>query len=415
MPITFQQRLLPCGLTVIAETDPDANTAAAGFFVKTGARDEAKELMGVSHFLEHMMFKGTGDMTAEELNRRFDQMGARNNAYTSAELTCFHAQVLPERLPEALDLLARMMRPALRDADFQTERGVILEEIAMYKDNPFWVLYEAALEQYYGPHPMSHRVLGTTESISALQRDQMAGYFDQRYSADNTVVALAGALDFDASCTRIQELCAAWKCTGARRDPHQPKPFTGRVELTDSKVTRGYYLALSPAPAIDDPRRYAAALLAQLLGASDNSRLHWALIETGLAEEAQAAYDAHDGVGDYFVFASGDPDRLDEIEAVIARETAALLPAITADDVERIRTKIRTAATISGERPNDRMQRLGRMWTYLGKYAPLEEELDRLAKVTLDELHAVAADFPLTPVTTGRLAPPVAAMPAAAG
>src|SRR5690606_38952834 len=140
---TFQHATLPNGLTVIAEVDPEAHTAAAGFFVKTGARDEASPLMGVSHFLEHMMFKGTDQRSAEELNRQFDLIGARNNAYTTSELTCFYASVLPERLlgaGGAVDLLADMMRPALREEDFDTEKKVILEEIAMYEDNPFWVL-----------------------------------------------------------------------------------------------------------------------------------------------------------------------------------------------------------------------------------------------------------------------------------
>src|SRR5882724_3919279 len=130
--ISFQQHRLPNGLTIIAEVDPAAHSAAAGFFVKTGARDEATPVMGVSHFLEHMMFKGTEDLTAEELNRRFDEIGARNNAFTSNEMTCFHAHVLPEYLGQGLDLLGRMMRPALKPTDFDTEKGVILEEIAMY-------------------------------------------------------------------------------------------------------------------------------------------------------------------------------------------------------------------------------------------------------------------------------------------
>ena len=161
MPVTFQERVAPNGLRIIAEVDPGAHSAAAGFFVKTGARDESSDLMGVSHFLEHMMFKGTEEISADDLNRRFDEIGARNNAYTSHELTCFYAHVLPERLPEANDLLARMMRPALRQEDFDREKNVILEEIAMYKDEPYWVLFEHAMEKHYGSHALGHRVLGT--------------------------------------------------------------------------------------------------------------------------------------------------------------------------------------------------------------------------------------------------------------
>jgi predicted Zn-dependent peptidase len=405
MPVKFQSRRLANGLTIIAEADPTSHTMASGFFVKTGARDEPTPVMGVSHFLEHMMFKGCEGLSADELNRAFDRVGARNNAYTSNEMTCFYAQALPEHRARIVDLLGRMLRPALREEDFATEKGVILEEIAMYKDNPFWLLYEAAVERHFGAHPLSHRVLGTTESITALTRDQMADYFARRYSADNTTVALAGQVDFDAACDQIESLCAAWPSTSPTRDASRPTLAGGDFRMTDAKVQRGYLLALCDAPSSSDPRRYAAAMLAQVLGAADNSRFHWALIEPGLAEEAQASYDPHDGFGEFFVFASGDPENMDEIWSVIRRELDALIGSVTQDDLTRLVNKIATAATVGGERPGDRMQRLGRQWTYLGEYSSLEDELAKIQAVTLDDLHAVHEAFPFTPVTVGRLGP----------
>lgn len=405
MPVTFKHHRLSNGLTIVGEVDPAAHTSAAGFFVKTGARDEAPALMGVSHFLEHMMFKGTETLSADELNRAFDAIGARNNAYTSNEMTCFYAQALPEHMPRIVELLGTMMRPALRDADFTMERGVILEEIAMYKDNPFWVLYESCVEKHFGAHPLSHRVLGTTETITALARDEMAGYFDKRYAADNTVVSLAGRVDFEATCKQIEGLCAAWPATGPTRDASRPTLVGGEFAITDPKLERGYLLALCDGPSSSDPRRYAAALLAQVLGAADNSRFHWALIEPGLADEAQASFDPHDGFGEFFVFASGDPENLDEIWEVIQRELVNLIASITQDDLARLVNKIATAATVGGERPGDRMQRLGRQWTYLGEYASLEEELKKIQAVTLDDLRAIHKAYPFTPVTVGRLGP----------
>jgi predicted Zn-dependent peptidase len=402
---SFKHHRLPNGLTIIAEVDPEAHTAAAGFFVKTGARDESTELMGVSHFLEHMMFKGTEDISAEELNRRFDEIGARNNAFTSNEMTCFYAHVLPEYLEPCVDLLGRMMRPALRQADFDTEKGVILEEIAMYKDIPFWVLYEATIEKHFGAHPLSHRVLGTEESIRALQRDQMMAYFENRYSADNTIVALAGKLDFDKVCAQIEKLCGAWKSTQVGRDNSPPPIAGGSFEITSEKVNRAYMLGLCPAPAMEDTRRHAAALLAQVLGAPDNSRFHWSLIEPGLAEEAQASYDPHDGFGEFFVFASGDPARADEIWATLNRQLDELAGSLTQADLDRLLNKLATGATLGGERPHDRMHRLGRQWTYLGRYTTLDEELDKIRSVTLDDLRATAEAFPIRPVTVGRLMP----------
>ena len=405
MPVTFQQHRLSNGLTIIAETDPAAHTTAAGFFVKTGARDEAAPVMGVSHFLEHMMFKGTDDISAEELNRRFDDLGARNNAFTSAEMTCFYASVLPERFDEMVSLLAKMMRPALRQADFDTEKGVILEEIAMYKDNPFWVLYEAAIERHFGAHPLSQRVLGTTETITALARGQMMDYFRARYSADNTTLAVAGRVDFANLVALAERMCGTWERTGARRDSNRPRPVGGEFTIEDEKVSRAYILGLADAPAIEDERRYAAGMLAQVLGSPDNSLLHWALIETGLAEEAQAAFDAHDGVGHYFIYASADPARIDDVWAQVQTQVDRLIDAVTPDDLERLRDKAATALTVGGERPGDRMHRLGRLWTTTAQYRPLEAELERIKKVTLDDLRAVAAAYPIKPVTVGKLVP----------
>ncbi len=405
MPAIFERAVLPNGLTIIAECDPESHSAACGFFVKTGARDEATPLMGVSHFLEHMMFKGTEAISAEELNRRFDEMGARNNAFTSHEMTCFYAQVIPEELGPATELLAEMLRPALRQDDFDREKSVILEEIAMYKDEPNWVLFEAATEKHFGAHTLGHRVLGTDDTIKAMTRDQMREYFDRRYAADNTVVALAGRVDFGSAVAQIETLTRAWRPTRVGRDAARPRVGGGSFVQRDPKITRAYLMGLSDAPAAGDDRRYAAMLLSLLLGAPDNSRLHWALIEPGIAEEASAGYEPHDGCGEFYVFASGDPARADEIWATILREIEGLVATATDADLERLRNKLATSVTLGAERPLDRMQRLGKLWTYLGRYTTLDEELARINAVTLADLAAVAAAFPLAPVTVGRMVP----------
>jgi len=405
MPVTFERAELPNGLTIIAETDPDAHTASCGFFVRTGARDEPAAVMGVSHFLEHMMFKGTAKRSADDVNREFDEIGASYNAFTTHEMTAFYANVLPEYLPRATDILADILRPALRIEDFTTEKGVILEEIAMYKDNPFWVLYERTMEEYYAAHPLAHRVLGTPETITALTRDQMKAYFENRYSADNTVVSLAGRVNFPKAVEQIGALCSSWRRTGATRDVTAPRVAEHEFTIHDEKVSRGYLLIVSPAPAATDDRRYAAMMLSRVLGDADNSRLHWALIETGIAEEAAAAFDPRDGCGDMYIYASGDPDRLDEIQRTIDREVDGLVASLSNDDLERLRNKLATAVTLAGERPGGRMQRLGRLWITLGRYQSLEEELDRINAVTLDDLRAVARAFPFRPRTIGKMLP----------
>jgi predicted Zn-dependent peptidase len=405
MPPAFVQHRLSNGLTILAEVDAEAHTAAIGFFVKTGARDEAPAVMGVSHFLEHMMFKGTAARSAADVDRDFDDIGADHNAFTTSEMTAFHAHVLPEHLPRAQEVLCDIMRPALRSEDFDAEKSVILEEIAMYEDHPFWVLYERAMEAFYGRHPLSHRVLGTRESITALTPGQMQGYFQQRYSADNVIVALAGRLDFSDMCERIASHCRSWQATRSARQYPPVQPASAAFTLESARVNREYLLLLAPGPSLQDERRYAAAVLAQVLGDSEGSRLYWALIESGLAEEAQAQHEGRDGTGELLVYLSCSPEDAARVEAMAHDEIDRLLPSLTQDDLDRVKSKIATAATLHGERPSGRMKRLGQIWTYTGGYRSLDDDLRRIQAVTLEEVREVGRAFPFSPRVTARLRP----------
>ncbi|MFG0328417.1 MAG: M16 family metallopeptidase [Phycisphaerales bacterium] len=406
MGIEFKTAELDNGLRVIAEIDPEADTSASGFFVKTGARDETRDLMGVSHFLEHMMFKGTDRRSADELNREFDEIGANYNAFTSHEMTAFWSHTLPEYLPKALDLLADMLRPAIRESDFDTERGVILEEIAMYEDIPFWRLYEATQARFYQDHALGYRVLGTRQTIEAMKREEMLAYFQQRYSADNTTLALSGAIDFDETLHQIADLCAAWERTGVRRSYPEISFGSGDFTIEDAKLNRQYFVLVTPGPAADDERRYAANMLVNALGHHDGSILYWSLVDPGIAEEAEAGFEAKDRTGEMYVYASCPPERADQVEEIIRDRLDRLADLISEDDLERYRNKIATSVTLAGERPAGRMKRLGRVWTTRGEYLPLEVELERIQAVTLEEVRAVLKDYPFEPRLTARLRPP---------
>src|SRR5436305_15106558 len=197
MPLTFHHKQLPNGLAVIAEVNPDSHSTALGLFVKTGSRDESMEVNGVSHFLEHMMFKGSEKYTWEDVNRIFDEMGARYNAFTSQEMTAYYANVLPEFTEPAIEHLSHLLRPAIRTSDFDTEKNVILEEIAMYLDDPGHRVYDKRMELHLGNHSMSMSILGAADSIRKLERNQMAEYFTRRYGPGNMVLSVTGRLAFD--------------------------------------------------------------------------------------------------------------------------------------------------------------------------------------------------------------------------
>jgi len=410
MPVEFRHAELPNGLTVVAEVDPDAHSSAAGFFVRTGARDEAPDVMGVSHFLEHMMFKGTDRRSAEEVDRDFDAIGSVHNAFTTSEMTAFWAHCLPEHLAEATTILADILRPAIRQEDFDAEKQVILEEIAMYRDHPVFSLYERTLEVFYGDHPLAHRVLGTDETVAGMARERMLDYFHQRYSADNTVLALAGRLDFDAFVEQAHALCGGWQRTGAARDVVRPQARRDRFGLHSATVNRHYVLASAPAPSGTDEDRYPAAVLARILGDSEGSRFYWSLIETGRAEDAAAQFDGRDGAGEWIIYATGDPDDAVALEETLRTEIDALASSLEEDDLIRVRSRIATGVSLQGELPAGRMKRLGTMWTVHGAYRSLEEELARIDAVTLDDLHRVLDAWPMTPWVTGTLDPEPAAV-----
>ncbi|NBW86225.1 MAG: insulinase family protein [Planctomycetia bacterium] len=263
-PVAFLRERLDNGLEVIAETTESALSTSVGFFVMTGARDERDDLWGVSHFLEHMVFKGTADLSGDDINRRFDAMGASANAFTGEEDTVYYAAVLPRQQHEAVDLLARMMRPALREEDFTTEKLVILEEIRMYDDQPPFGADDRCRASFFGRHPLGRSVLGSTESIRALPVEAMRDYHRRRYGPGTVVLAASGAVDFPALVESARRLCGDWEPmpAGDRRVPGVPRaPADGGVErIVRPSAALAYAVRMAAGPAEPDPDRYAAKL-----------------------------------------------------------------------------------------------------------------------------------------------------------
>ncbi|MEE9211635.1 MAG: pitrilysin family protein, partial [Phycisphaeraceae bacterium] len=378
MALQFHHQQLSNGLTVIAECNDESHTAAVGFFVKAGTRDEDKPLMGVSHFLEHMMFKGTARRTSDAVNREFDEIGANYNAFTTQELTAYFAQVLPEFLPRAVDLIGDMLRPTLRADAFDMEKNVILEEIGMYEDRPHWRLHDILLEEHFDGHPLSFRVLGTTESIKVLSLQKMRDYFAHRYSPDNITVAAAGRLNFDKLIADVAQAAQAWQPTGAVRTYEQPKLEPAERTVTDAKLSRHYVAMLCPGPSSQDQTRYAAKVLADLIGDEEGSRLYWALVDPGLADEADFSFHPQDHVGSFYAYASCDPDRAGPVEKLLLETIDVSADSIDAAEIDRVKNKLATQVTLHGENPGGRMSGLGSQWTYLGVFLPLDAELERI-------------------------------------
>jgi predicted Zn-dependent peptidase len=282
---------------------------------------------------------------------------------------------------------------------------VILEEIGMYNDRPQWRLQDTLLEEYFRGHPLSFRVLGTEESIAALTAGQMREYFGQHYSASHVTVAAAGRLDFAALIADLEKLTAGWNGAGPPRRYDAPPTAAVRKALVDAKLNRHYVALVCPAPSAQDPGRYAARILADVLGDADGSRLYWSLVDPGLADEADFSHAPSDRVGTFVAYASCDPERAGQVEEILLKAIDGLADSLQGDEIERAKNKLATLATIRGERPLGRMMNLGGQWLVLQQYIPLETELERLMAVTLDDVRALAKPLPTAPRAIVHLGP----------
>ena len=405
MPLTFRHHQLANGLDIVAEENPDSHSFAAGIFVKTGSRDEEPSINGVSHFLEHMMFKGSSKYTWEDVNRIFDEIGARYNAFTTDEMTAYYANVIPEFTEKTIEHLSHLLRPAIRNEDFDTEKKVILEEIAMYLDDPGHRLYEKLIEVHFANHPLAQSVLGSADSIRKLKRDEMASYFARRYGPGNMVLSVTGKMDFDEVIGLVDKYCGSWKPVDAPR--HQPQPLyrPQRVALEDAKLNRQYTMGLTPGPSAQDERRFAARVLADVVGDSDGSRFYWALVDNAVAEDADFGFFPHDGVGSFYIGLTTEPDRSQRALDIALAELQRVKRDLANDEVERAKNKIASSLVLSGEVPLGRMRTIGSQWIYNKEYRSLETDMETLMGVTPTSLRELMEDYAFDPMTIVSLGP----------
>ena len=402
----FRHHTLDNGLEIVAETSPDAYSSAYAFFVRTGARDETAEISGVSHFLEHMVFKGSANRTAAEVNRDLDDLSASSNAFTSEEQTVYFATTLPEDQQNIVELLADIMRPVLRQEDFDTEKQVILEEIAKYDDQPPYGAHEKCLAAFFGDHPLGKSVLGTAESVGALKRDQMLVYFQQRYSPRNMILSAAGNVDFDALVQQAENYCGRWPSFEAPRAIPPAKPRSEFQVIHKPLAVQQYVVQLAAAPSATDDDRYAARLLSTIVGDDSGSRLFWELVDTGQAESASIGTQEYQGAGIYLTWLSCLPnlaaENLQRI-AEIVRE--AEVDGVTEEELAQAKNKVCAHIVLQAERPTNRMFAVGNAWIQRRQYKTVREGVEAYRAVTLDDIHRVLKKYPFTKTATVAVGP----------
>ncbi len=382
---------LPSGLKVLLAPDLHAQTVAMGYFVQTGARDEQRDEMGASHFLEHLMFKGNDSVGGAELNARLDALGGHANAFTSDEATVYHAASLPERAPELLSALSVLLEPALRPEDIETERGVILEEIAMYADQPESRVFDALRAAYWGGHPLGHQVLGTVQTVSALTPEVLRRNFLARYGSLSVTLVATGQLDAQNILEQAARISADWPQTVHLRRPQPQQAASALHTLPDDSLSRLHVAVCTPGVAVDHPLREAAAVLSEIVG-GENGRLYWALLDTGLADSADLSHAEYQETGVFEGGFSCDPERAVQVLALYRGVLSSLQErGVTEAEVRRAARKLAVSTLLRSETPQGQLFGLGMEYLALGRLVTVEEAVERVANVTVQDVAALLA------------------------
>ncbi len=383
------------GLRVVLERMPDVRSAAAGFLVQTGARDETRDVAGVSHFLEHMMFKGTGKRTWREITIEFDRMGSTYNAFTSEDRTVYYGWVRKSDIGGQLELLADMMRSALPVGEFETEKKVILEEIAMSRDSIDHVAFDFLQESVFEGHPIAWPVLGYEETIRPLTRDRMWEYFERRYVPENMILIVAGNVEPRKIIGTVERLCGGWATQGpmTRRTP--PKFQRGPAVLQLERFKQQVVALTFPTVGACDPRSETAEAVATILG-GENSRFFWSIVQKGIAPRAGAHYLDYADFGAMILYGACQPENVGAlVDAMRAEADRICGEGVTEEELMRVKSKRRTALAVESEAPYYRLGQLMDDMEYHGAPRTVEQMLAEVDAITVDSVRDYLSMTPL--------------------
>jgi len=393
LPENVQLTTLESGVRVVTEEVPSVRSVALGLWVRTGSRDEAGGQEGLSHFLEHLLFKGTERFSAIEISERFDGMGAAANAATSKESTHIHARFLDEHTSDAFDLLAEMMLgPTFPDID--SEREVVLEEIAMYEDEPQDRVHDFLAQAVYGDHPLGRRVLGDAEVIAGTPVPQIAEYHQARYVADSLVVGAAGHLDHEEIVGLAERFVSPGEGIVPAVNGGAPKREP-RV-CFNAKDTEQYHICFgAPGISRSDERRFALAVIDSAFGGSVSSRLFREVREKrGLAYAVGSYAEQYLDRGSVATYVGTREDNVAEACEIIAREMASLSSeGVRGEELERAKEHVKGRMVLGMESTAARMSRISRSTLFGLEILSLDEMISRVDSVSEDDVADLAAEL----------------------
>ncbi|WP_285747000.1 pitrilysin family protein [Lentzea sp. NBRC 105346] len=407
-----RRSMLPSGLRVITERIPSVRSASVGLWVQVGSRDERPEVAGAAHYLEHLLFKGTARRTAKGIAEEIDAVGGELNAFTAKEHTCYYAHVLDEDLALAMDLVCDVVFDAVcGPRDFETERGVVLEEIAMRDDDAEDLLHDAFIEALLGGHALGRPVLGTEKSIQDMDRDALYTFYRKRYTLPRMVLAVAGNIEH-AHVMRL-----ARKAIGERlsRTGTAVAPRTGRARIPGNRKlvlhtddTEQAHLMLG-VRGLDrhDERRFAMNVLNAAIGGGMSSRLFQEVRERrGLAYQVYSSAGLYADTGTLSVYAGCQPDRLGDVAGVVREVLSDVAKhGISDAEVARGKGQLRGALVLGLEDTSSRMSRIGKSELNYGDHLSVEQTLARIDAVTADEVASLARDLFRRPVAAAVVGP----------
>lgn len=378
------------GLRVVMEQIPTCRSVSFGIWVKTGSRNETPNINGITHFIEHMMFKGTDRFDARAIAEQFDAIGGNVNAFTSKEYTCYYAKVLDEHLPIAVDVLSDMFFNSRLDSEeLAKEKNVILEEIAMYEDTPDDLVHDLMSLSAYGDHPLAYPILGTKERLEAMDSDALRSYMNSHYTIENTVIALAGNID-DSVIELLERHFGAFKNSGTSELLTAPVFQDGLIYR--KKKTEQNHICLSfPGSSVGDELQYAMVLLNNAIGGGMSSRLFQEIREKrGLAYSVYSYHSSHADSGMFTIYAGTAPKQTKDVLELTKEILSDLaVKGMTEDELHKGKEQLKGSLILSLESTGSRMNRLGKNELMLGRHYSLDEIIQRIEQVSMGDVQKV--------------------------
>lgn len=390
----IRRTILPNGLLVLTERMEHVRSVSMGVWICTGSRDELQELNGISHFVEHMVFKGTQNRSAQRIAKEIDSIGGNLDAYTSKENIGFNVKVLDEHVPQALDMLADLvLNPTFAPDDIQREQGVILEEIKMDEDNPDYLVHEIFTQNFWKGHPLGRPILGTTSTVKSFGQQTLFDYYGGRFLSGNVVFSAAGNLEHDSFVAQVEKHFANLR-SGTAADLPVPEPSTqARITLRNKKSLEQVQLCLGvPGPHVADEDRYTAYLLNSILGGGMSSRLFQTVREErGLAYSIFSELSPYRDTGSLCVYAGTSTSNAERVVRLTMDELRRLKKeAVSEEELQRAKDQLKGNIVLGLESSSSRMANLARQQVYFGHFFGVEEVLRHVDAVTREGVQQMA-------------------------